>query len=247
MENPFIFIFLAFVVVIMVYNHLFSDKVIFKRRLKKATLKKINDFTDNEIARFVGELRYIDEPMKSPLTLRPCAHYYVKVEQKVSSGKSSSWKTIIDKQVTSPFAVVDETGKALVNDARLKSVIVMDQRFDSGLFDDPAPHLKGYLAAHGIESENFLGFNKTIRYTEGILEEGEKIAVLGKGVWQNNEKLDLPFDDEKILTITSSPQEPMYLSDDPDMTNLAEKVKKEKKEKKRTERKYVERKGRYLK
>jgi len=41
--------------------------------------------------------------------------------------------------------------------------------------------LKSTLIVIGFKSEGFLGFNKSIRYKEGILENGEEIAVFGKG------------------------------------------------------------------
>lgn len=45
---------------------------------------------------------------------------------------------------------------------------------------------------NNIKNKNFLGFNRSYRVTEDILEEGEIIAAKGLGGWQPNDDLNLP-------------------------------------------------------
>ena len=78
--------------------------------------------------------------------------------------------------------------------------------------------MKSTLIVIGFKSEGFLGFNKSIRYKEGILENGEEIAVFGKGKWIAAKLLDLPEKYGKVLEITSNENEAIYLSDDPQTT-----------------------------
>ena len=60
-----------------------------------------------------------------------------------------------------------------------------------------------------------LGFNKKMRYKEGVLEEGETIAVLGKGIWESATHEQWSDNYGNVLKITSTDKMPVYLSDDP--------------------------------
>jgi len=91
--------------------------------------------------------------------------------------------------------------------------------------DDATDNLERYLNKKGEKSEGFLGLNKTLRYKEGVLERGEKIAVFGKGIWKDGAFLNLPEKYKKILEVTASEESAVYLSDDPNTT-----LKKAKKE-----------------
>ena len=60
-----------------------------------------------------------------------------------------------------------------------------------------------------------MGFNKTIRYKEGVLEKDEQVAIYGKGKWTKASALNLPERYGNILEITAPEGENVYLSDDP--------------------------------
>ncbi len=204
----------------VIYNYLFSKKARINRKLKKAPWKKIAGFRNGEIAKIVGDILPIEEPLQAPLSHRECSYYFVLVEQKKSSGKSSHWKTIIEKEVSNKFLIKDGEHYALINDHRIMSNIVIDRKFTSGLFDDATERLKAYLKKHGHDDEGFLGFNKEIRYNEGILENGERVAVLGKGHWESAETHNLPAEYGQILVITAADKEHIYLSDEPETTKV---------------------------
>jgi hypothetical protein len=53
-----------------------------------------------------------------------------------------------------------------------------------GSFNDPSPEFKKVLDDFGIKSETWLGFNKTLKYTERIIEVGETITVGGIAKWK---------------------------------------------------------------
>jgi len=233
-------------------NYFFSEKARIIRQLKKAAYKKIAKVNDNDVVKIVGNVALIEKPLIAPLSNRECSHYYVKIEQKVSSGKSSHWKTVIEDEVTSKFLIRDENSFALINDNNTKSYIIQDRNYSSGFMDDATNRLKEYLRKYDFESEGLLGLNKRLRYHEGVLENGEEIAVFGKGVWKDAMELNLPKKYGKVLEITSQDDVAIYLSDDPETTlkkvninkkvNLEKEVKSEKKEK--TEKK-VKRKNTY--
>lgn len=218
----FLIIFIVLIIVTLV-KFFFSKKAVVKRKLKKATLKNIGDFKDHEIAKIVGNVEFIDNPLISPLSNRKCSYYYVNIEQKVSSGRNRRWKSIIEEEVSSKFLIRDGVNFAFINDTNLKCYIVQDKNFSSGLFNNATENLEKYLNSKGYKSESYFGLNKTLRYREGILEEKEKIAVYGKGVWKDPLTMGLPEKYDKILEITSNEGMAVYLSDDPDTTLKADK------------------------
>ncbi len=210
------FAIIAAVALIFGISFFFTKKARIKRKLKKAPLKRISSFYTGEIAKIVGSVEFVDEGLRAPLSDRQCAYYHIIVEKKVSSGKNSHWKTIIEEEVSSKYLIREGNSYAYVKKGKLKSYIVKDRKYSSGFLNDATAKLENYLKKHGHESENLLGLNKTIRYKEGILERGEKIAVYGKGHWATNDQLDLPAEFEKILVITAPENDDIYISDDPD-------------------------------
>lgn len=217
-EQAIPFLIGAFVVGIFVYNYFFSRNARINRRLKKAPWKKLADFKSGDTAKIVGEIIPIEDEMTAPLSKRKCCHYFIDVEQKKSSGKNSHWKTIIQEEVSTRFLIKDGDRYALVNDIRVMTNIVIDANFSSGTFDDAAPALESFLKDHGLQSENWLGLNKSIRYEEGILEANETVSVLGTGHWKPAAEFDLPAEYGEVLAIRAADDSYVYLSDDPETT-----------------------------
>jgi hypothetical protein len=201
---------------IAICSSYFSKNAIIVRKLKKATGKKISEFVSGEIAKVVGKVEFVGEPLIAPLSGRPCAYYNVLIEKQVSSGKSDSWKTIIEEEVAGTFVIRDGRYCAHINCDNVKSYLVEDREYHSGFGEDATEVLEKYLKDHGEESEGLFGWNKTIRYKEGVLEAGELIAVVGKGEWRNSSQEQLPDSYGRVLDITSTETEAVYLSDDPE-------------------------------
>lgn len=169
-----------------------------------------------EIAKVVGKVEYVDKPLIAPLSGRSCAYYHVLIEQKISSGKSSHWKTIIEEEVAERFVIRDGKYCAHINSKNVKSYLVEDIEYSSGFLKDATEVLEKYLRNNGQESVGMLGLNKTLRYKEGVLEQGEIIALIGRGEWKNASQEQLPDSYGRILVISSTEEEAIYLSDDPD-------------------------------
>ena len=222
MNGTLVIIIFVIVLSVIIYSSYFSNKAVIKRKFKKTQHKKISEFADGDVAKFTGIIESVDAPLISPLSHRACTHYSVLIEQKVSSGKSSSWKTIIEKSDSNTFIIRGENACAYINGGRQKRHIVMDREFSSGFMDDAKLHLQDYLKKHGHTSENFMGMNKTLRYKEGVLELGEKVAVLGKGEWKSPEELKLPKELGKVLAITDTNDDYVYFTDEVETTRIAE-------------------------
>ena len=217
MGLPFI-LFFAIIIAIIIFSQVFSKKAIVKRRLKKAEFKKIPEFKGNNIAKIVGTVELGDTHLIAPLSGRKCCFYYVHVEEKVSSGKSSRWKSLIEEEVSDKILVKEDSRYAYINDEFIKCYIVQDRNFSSGFWNGASKHLESYLHSHGFSSEGFWGMNKTLRYKEGVIEDGEELAIFGRGVWKDATELDLEDKYGKVLEITAPDGEPVYFSDDTDTT-----------------------------
>jgi hypothetical protein len=223
---------------IFLYNYFFSRNAQINRRLKKAPWKSIAQVKNGETVKVVGTIFPIDKELTAPLSKRKCSHYFVNVEQKKKSGKHSHWEEIIREEETSKFLVKDGERYAYIHDHRIMSNIVIDENYSSGTFNDPTVLLDNYLAEHGHKSEGFFGFNKSLKYEEGILESGEQVSVLGEGNWQDADQLGLPAEYGKVLSISAADDLYVYLSDDPETTVRNEIKPKEKPGSKKRQRKY---------
>lgn len=208
----------ALVFLIIILSYFFSKKAKVKRKLKKANSKKISAFRDGDIAKLVGRVELVDEPLFAPLSDRKCSYYHIQIEQKKSSGKSSHWKTIIEEENRCRYLIKEGQHYAFINDSKLKSYIVQDKSYSSGFMNDAPQKLVNYLRDHGVDSEGFLGMNKTLKYKEAILEVDEQVAVFGKGTWEKASALNLPKQYGKVLEITADLDHYVYLSDDPSTT-----------------------------
>jgi hypothetical protein len=217
MDQQNIFIIAVFVIagLLTLFSFYYNKKARIKRKLKKSPVKRIATVTDGEVVKITGKVEYTGEPLTAPLSGRTCACYHVLVEQRVSSGKNTHWKTIIEEEIFGSFGIRDEDYCARFDGNKVKSYIVQDRKYTSGFRNDALEVLERYLKNHGYESENFLGMNKTIRYREGVLEEGETIAVLGKARWEKAESGQWSDSYGKVLIISPTEKEPVYLSDDP--------------------------------
>jgi hypothetical protein len=127
-----------------------------------------------------------------------------------STGKSRY--TTIDEEVSQSFLLDVEGQLVYVKKGQVKSLLEKDRKFNSGTFNNAAKNLDAYLRSKGRTSTNFLGLNKEMKYEEGVLEPGEKIAVLGYGTWRKAEQMGQQTDSGKILVLDSG-VEPIYLSD----------------------------------
>ena len=215
----FFFIFLSIIGGIAFLIHYFSRKQIVKRKLKKAVGIPMSSFQTGDIAKVAGKVEYQGNQLIAPLSGRPCCFYQVKVERLESSGKSSSWRTIIKEEESMDFFIRDGRNRAYVERGELKAYLVQDWNTESGFRHDANSNMETILSRHGYSSENFLGMNHSIRYHEGVLEMGETIAAVGRGEWKRGTDVGLNTP-ERVLVISATDKESVYLSDDPETVEI---------------------------
>lgn len=182
----------------------------------------IADAPEGATVRVTGTLREGPRLLRAPLSGRACAGYWVQVQSRRSSGKSSHWVDIISERDTVDFVIDDGSGSARVHTAHVELAIVLDHHQRSGTFDDATSLQEGYLRSYGHKSTGMLGFNKTLRYREAVLEPGETVVVVGRARWEDDPELGAAQGPgyrqsafEKRLVLEAPRSEPLRVSDDP--------------------------------
>lgn len=212
------------VIFLVVY---FNKKNIVLRKLSKFKAKRITQIRTNELTKISGKVLQVQESFVAPFSKRKCVAYIFNVKQKVKSGKSSHWKTLVKKEDIQDF-FIEQNGELIMvkpskETSNYISYMVEDKRVSSGTFNDPTPEFKKVLYDLGVEPENWLGFNKTLKYTERIIEIGETITVGGIAKWKVlNESIE-GYNYSKIAALESSVKQKIIITDHPDAIKPLEK------------------------
>ncbi|WP_299220910.1 GIDE domain-containing protein [uncultured Aquimarina sp.] len=225
-NGGFFFIFLFGVIIFLIFSQIYSKKNRMLRKLKEYPFKKIQLCKENEYIKIKGKAFPINEPFISPIGKRKCLYYKIQVEEKRSNGKSSSWRTIIQEEEFQDFIIESQGDKAIVSTKIPKSAktVYLDQdiEYTSGTWNDAPKFLEQYLQSHGKDSTGLFGFNKSIRYREGVIEIGEKITILGTGNWKESDHNLDPYS-SKSLYISGNSENKLIITDDPKAQELKKK------------------------
>ncbi len=215
---PFIFMGIFLIIVISIFY--FNKKMILIRKLSKSQFKSISQFRTNELTKIMGKVLQTHEPFVVPFSKRKCVAYEIKIEQKVSSGKNSRWKTLVHKEDIQDF-FIEERGEVVMikptkSPKNYHSYLVKDKSVSSGTFNDPTPEFLKLLEDFNIKSEGFFGFNKTLRYSERILEIGEIVVVAGIAKWKSLEQPIEGYNYSKIAALESTNEQKLFITDLPE-------------------------------
>lgn len=194
-------------------TYYFSTKKSVSRALNKTKVKKIDSFVNGDIGKIVGRVVLAGQTLQAPISKRKCCCYHIVVEEGI--GDINEWHERINEEKKADVIIYDGTGYAIIDTGKMISYLIPDANYSSGTFNDASPEINEYLSHHNFKSRGLFGFNKTLRYKEAVLEDGEMVAVTGVGQWNETQdhKLNLPT--SKVLVITAQEEEKVYLSDDP--------------------------------
>jgi hypothetical protein len=93
--------------------------------------------------------------------------------------------------------------------------LVEDKKTSSGTFNDSTPEFESLLKQYNIELLNFLGFNKSLRYREGVIEIGEKITVAGIAKWKTLSEPIPDYHYSKIAELVGEGKDKLIITDLP--------------------------------
>ncbi|WP_406685119.1 hypothetical protein N1F78_05180 [Seonamhaeicola sp. MEBiC1930] len=201
-------------------TYYFGRKQTILRKFSKFQFKSISQFRSNELTKITGKVLHVHEPFVAPFSKRKCVAYLFKIEQKVSSGKSSHWKTVVEQEDIQDFFIEVNGDVVMIKPVKVPknyfSYLVEDKSINSGFLNDPTPEFKKILDYYNVESENFLGFNKTLRYSERILELGEVITVAGIAKWKSVQEPIEGYSYSKIAALESNETQKLIITDLPE-------------------------------
>lgn len=126
-----------------------------------------------------GKVALLNEKLASPLNQQPCVYYKFKVEEQRSSGKSSSWHTLIKDEKYVRFGIQDTSGMAYIEADGAKLLLNKDDKGSTGLFKRATDELKAALKKYDKTSKGWIS-EKTLKYEETYLTEGDELYILGE-------------------------------------------------------------------
>jgi hypothetical protein len=113
---------------------------------------------------------------KGPLTGKPCTWWRYKIEERGSSGRSRSWRTIESGASELPFLLDDGTGLCLV-DPRGAEVFARSSDVWYGSSEWPEMHIPNGTGIFGVLVDTVVAGK--YRYTEHRLQEHEQLYAIG--------------------------------------------------------------------
>ncbi len=216
-----IFIFLLFGTILFC-SFYFGARQTMVRSLSKIKRRSVASLKSNELVKVYGKALHVEEPLIAPLSKRQCIFYTVKIEKRVSRGKTSHWKTIVEDQKIQNFFLEQQGSFVIVKPTQVpknyKSYLMVDKRTSSGTFNKPTPEFQAVLDTYNISSENFFGFNKRLRYKEGIIEIGEHITVSGIAKWKSLKATIEGYNYSKIVALESNENQKLLITDLPEVS-----------------------------
>ncbi|WP_431132770.1 hypothetical protein [Psychroserpens mesophilus] len=222
MNGPVIIVIVFSVFGIIAFStYYFSAKNVIIRTLAKIPTKVISHLKTNELSKVTGKALHVKTPLIAPYSNRKCVFYQIIIEQKVSTGKSSTWKTVVKDEQFQEFFIETKNDFVIIKPQKHPRNyichLVKDNNQSSGTFHDPTPQLQSVFNRYHIDAQTFFGFNKRLRYKEGIIEIGEDITVAGIAKWKTlNEPIpEYPY--SKIATLESTAKQKIIITDLPEV------------------------------
>lgn len=196
-----------------VVSELFSRDARTTRTLAERPRTSIANCRDGTV-RVTGRVRRHGELLKSPVSGRACVAFHLVVE--ANHGRQG-WRRVVELRDARPFVITDETGDALIDTTAgpFHLALNADEYGGTGLLDriGKGKRQQALMSVGAFESpaEN----RRKRRYHEGIVREGETIAVGGRGVREvSAEGASVSFrEPPQWLVLRGSSDEPLLISD----------------------------------
>lgn len=206
-------------ILIIFFAYYFDNKQVVVRTLKKLPSSGISGIRTNQLTKVTGKALHVEEPLVAPFSKRKCIFYRIKIEEKRHTGKSSHWATLVKDERFQPFFIERNGEYVIVNPSRnpinYRAHLVIDKKTSSGFFKESTPEFEQLLREYNVRSKGFLGFKKSIRYQEAIIEVGEEVTVAGIAKWKNlNEPIE-GYSYSKIASLESTEKQKIIITDLP--------------------------------
>ncbi len=215
-----VFIILIVVIFIIIVAYYFSSKQVIIRTLAKTPNKPVGGLKTNSFTKVTGKALHVKQPLIAPFSKRKCVYYKITIQQKRNNGKNSHWRTLISDSKIQEFFIETKGEHVIVrpklNPKNFKSCLVIDKKTSSGTFNNPTKEFLEVLKKYNIRSDGFLGFNKSLRYTEAIIELEEIVTVAGIAKWKHLKEPVEGYAYSKIAELVSTENQKLIITDLPD-------------------------------
>jgi len=163
---------------VLVYRTAFSPRARGRRALERTPRTPIGEIHKGELVMVAGQVRFATEPLRAPMTARPCVCWHVRVQEARQGAQGGSWTDVVDEVEGQDFLLDDGTGVALVRGVMPEATLASLGPWKDNYVDDFPPEVEGFLQGRGEQVRGALG-KRVMRYEERILDEGAQAAVLG--------------------------------------------------------------------
>lgn len=131
-----------------------------------------------------GKVRAQERPLRSPLTKKKCVYFRFHVEELRTHshgkhGTSSSWVTVVDDKQWIDLTIEDKTGTIEIDLAKAEVTLTTKGFTSSGSFEGASDELEDLMRTRYGKSTKGWIFNKSMRYTESYLRDGDRVLVVG--------------------------------------------------------------------
>lgn len=192
-----------------------SEESRVRRLLSQTVRSSIAKAKEGLTVKIFGHVRSAGGSLEAPLTGEPCVLYDVQTEVLTRRG---TWETELVDRKALEFYVEDASGRALIRTSRPEVFLVRDRYVESRALGEDGAIAGRYLSSHGLGQAP----DPTERQiSEGKIEEGESVVVLGVGRWERDPNPD-PHragdyrNTPRILVLEDVGDLALVISDDPD-------------------------------
>jgi hypothetical protein len=163
-----------------------------------------------------GSVVLCEEKFKSPFTGKDCAYHMCTVEN-FMGGSRARWFQVLYDEKRAPFYVRDDTGKILIDPDKAFIQISLKEEYESGPNEEPPARIIEYLKTNEMAHKGLLGRNKTMRFREYTIAEGDKVYVMGKAERDTDcRERDQEIGADNLVLHKGSDNEVFYISDRPE-------------------------------
>jgi len=166
--------------VVLVCRVAFSPRARGRRALERTPRTPIGEVRQGEMVKVVGKVRFATEPLRAPMSDRPCVCWHVRVQEARQGAQGGSWTDVLDEVEGQDFLLDDGTGVALVRGVMPEATLASSGPWIDNYVDDFSPKVEEFLGSRGEQVRGAL-VKRVMRYEERILDEGAQVAVLGMG------------------------------------------------------------------
>lgn len=147
-----------------------------KRKLKRTKEKSLNKIKPGDYVKVKGIATIRNNTIAAPLSKKKCIGYHILIGK---DGLQDYDHDYIEERKIQKFYLANENRKVLVIPNRAKINLKKGYQKRSGTFKNARPEMKEFLEKHKTSSTT-LGFNKSLDFNEGVIEDGQKITIVGK-------------------------------------------------------------------